>query len=235
MKLFKKFIGLTLIVTLVAVFAGCGGGNADAKYEGKYTAVCGEVMGMTMTDADMDDFDLDLKSGGKADVVISGESYSVSWTNDDKNITLKVDGVDLVGEIGEDTIKFTDMLGMGMDVTFAKEGTDAANPENYLPEEEKALIGKWVSKDVTDVLGDPVEGVAKDALMVEFKADHTATLKYGDVDHGTATWGLYSGFGSFENFSGLADGDSITFEPTDGDIKVTYCVGDVYYNFLCEK
>lgn len=234
----KKSISIALAIIMLSVavvFAGCSGGNADSIYQGNYVAVCGEMLGITMGDDDMSGFEMELKAGGKADMVINGESYSVSWTNDDKNITVNVDGVDLVGKIGKDTISFEDMLGMGMDVTFAKEGTDAANPENYLPEEEKEIIGKWVSKKVTDVLNDPVDDVAQDALKFELKADHTATIVCGDVDLGSGKWSLYSGFGSFDELSNADDDDSITFNVEDGKITVAYSVGEDYYKFDCEK
>lgn len=69
---------------------------------------------------------------------ISGESHNIKWSSEESTVTLKIDGVDVVGEVGEDTLTFEGFLeeeiGMSMDLTFAKEGSDAAKPENYLPE-----------------------------------------------------------------------------------------------------
>ena len=42
----------------------------------------------------------------------------------------------MVGTIGEDTITFDDMLGSGVKMVFAKEGTDAMNQDISGTEEE---------------------------------------------------------------------------------------------------
>ena len=57
-------------------------------------------------------------------------STNGNWVNDDDTVTITVDKTDIVGELGEDTITFKGFLeeevGVSLDITFAKEGTDAA-------------------------------------------------------------------------------------------------------------
>lgn len=66
-------------------------------------------------------------------MTVGEKSQGVKWTNDDTSITVKAGSTEMVGTLGEDTIVFDDMLGMGMKITFAKEGTEAAKRENNMP------------------------------------------------------------------------------------------------------
>ena len=90
----------------------------------------------------------------------------------------------MVGTIGKDIISFDDMLEMGVKVIFAKDGTDAMDPSLYLTEEESAVIGKWASESVEELLGDgpqtSMEGVdnINDALRLDFKNDRNVTVIY---------------------------------------------------------
>lgn len=45
-----------------------------------------------------------------------------------------------------DTLILDDLLGQGVNIIFGREGTDATNPENYLSEDELAVIGEWYSE-----------------------------------------------------------------------------------------
>ncbi len=233
MKKFTKIMGLMVAaIMMVSMLAACGGGgNADAKYEGKYTAVAGEMLGMALTGEEIAGFDVELKAKGKGTFTIEGDSASIKWTNDETNITIKLQGEELVGEIGQDTIKFVDMLGMGMDITFAKEGSDAAKPENYYPEEEKKLIGTWKSNAVADILGDDMSAeIAPDGLTVEFKGDKNAVVTLNGEEIGTYPWSMYAGFGSFDD-----EDSSHTWEYVGEDLEFTYSDGDDYYIFTCSK
>ena len=131
MKKYLNFAGMIGVLCVVFMLSACGGsGRTDAEYEGKYISVSGEAIGMTLTGEDISGFGLELKSGGKGTMTVNGESDTIKWTNDDKNITVKISGTDIVGAIGQDTITFDNMLNMGMKLTFAKEGSEAAKLEN---------------------------------------------------------------------------------------------------------
>ena len=199
MKKYLSFVCLIGVLCAVLMLAACGGsGNAGSEYEGKYISVAGESMGITLTGEDISGFALELKSGGKGTMTVDGDSDSITWTNDGEKITVNLDGVEMVGTIGKDTLIFDNVLNMGLKLTFAKEGSEAAKPENNLPENDKKLIGTWQSNTVTDVLGDPVEGLSGDELKMEFAADHTVKVAFDGNDLGSHKWSLLGDWGSIE-------------------------------------
>lgn len=232
MKKKSMLISLLTGILCISLIAGCGGGGrADSKYEGKYVSVVGEAYGMALTGEDIAGFSLELMSGGKAKMTIDGDTESAKWTNDDTNITLTISVTDVVGEIGTDTIKFVNLLDMGMDLTFAKEGTDAAKPENYLPEKDKSMLGKWKSYTVTDILGDDMsDSIDPGWLELEFTADHIASLKMDGEDVGSLKWSLMGDYGTFE------DDDRFTFEIQGEEIEFTYINDSGDYTIsMCKK
>lgn len=231
MKKYLNFAGMIGVLCVVFMLSACGGsGRTDAEYEGKYISVSGEAIGMTLTGEDISGFGLELKSGGKGTMTVNGESDTIKWTNDDKNITVKISGTDIVGAIGQDTITFDNMLNMGMKLTFAKEDSEAAKLENTLPESDKRMLGIWQSHTVTDVLGDPIEGFSGDELKMEFAADHTAKVTFKGKDLGSHKWSLVGDWGSL-------DGDelNINWDITDNGIDVNYSTDDDYFVFGCTK
>ena len=178
----KRVVSLVLALLLMVSLSACGSsGRADEALVGKYLAVTGTSMGMTLSGADMAGFTLELKSGGKVTMTIDDTSADGKWVNDDKTITLTIDNTDMVGKLDKDTITFESILkelvGTSMDLKFAKEGTDAAKPENFLPEEERALLGDWVGTSVADALDKDVSGeISPDSMKATLNADHTCKL-----------------------------------------------------------
>lgn len=133
MKKTKRLLALITVIALcAALFTACGepAERADSQLEGKYVAVSGSAMGVTITGEEVSGFGIELKKGGKGSFSFEGNSASCSWKNDDTTVTLTVEGTDIVGTLGEDTITFEgfleEMIGVSMDLTFAKEGTAAA-------------------------------------------------------------------------------------------------------------
>ena len=98
---------------------------------------------MSLSGDDMSGFTLELKSGRKAIMEVNGESSESKWINDDT--TVAIDKTDMVGTIGKDTLVFEgvlkELVGISMDLKYAKEGTAVAKPENFIQEEERALLG----------------------------------------------------------------------------------------------
>ena len=226
----KKIFSIVLGGIMVLSLAACGGGRADDVYVGKWISVSGTAMGITLTGESVEGFGLELKAGGKGSMTIEGEETNVKWTNDDVNLTVKVQGEELIGKIGTDTLTFENLLNTGMDLTFAKEGTDAAKLENVLPENEKALLGTWTSYAVTDVLGDDASGeVAADALTMTFNADHTCDIEFQGESITGQTWSMLDAWGFLEDseydFSWDVEGE---------ELKVTYN-GEEYWVFSCTK
>ena len=143
----------------------------------------------------------------------------------------------MVGTIGEDNISFDDMLGMGVKVIFAKDGTDAMDPALYLTEEESAFVGEWVAESVEELLGDgpqtSMEGVdnINDALRLNIKADRNVTVIYKGEEIGTFPWSVALGYCTIES-----DNPSLSVMINDdGTLDVDYSDDEDYYTFHCVK
>ena len=233
----KRVVSLVLALLLMVSLSACGSlGRADEALVGKYLAVTGTAMGMTLSGNDMAGFTLELKGGGKVTMSIDGTSADGKWVNDDKTITLTIDNTDMVGKLDKDTITFEsilkEMIGTSMDVKFAKEGTDAAKPENFLPEEERALLGDWVGASVVDALDKDVSGeVSPDSMKATLSADHTCTITYKGEEIAKPKWSYFSGMVSLEG--DVSGGASLYGDYKDGKFMITYS-GDDYYKFTME-
>ena len=235
----KRVISLVLTLFLMVSLSACGGsGRADEALVGKYLAVTGTAMGMTLSGDDVAGFTLELKSGGKVTMSVEGTSVDGKWVNDDTTITLTIDNVDMVGKLDKDTITFESILkelvGTSMDLKFAKEGTDAAKPENFLPEEEKALLGDWVGASVADALDKDASGeISPDSMKATLSADHTCTITYKGEEIAKPKWSYFSGMVSFEG--DVAGGASLYGDYKDGKFMITYSGEDDYYKFTMES
>lgn len=229
-KLFRlsMFAGLMLSICMLTA---CGGGNADSAYVGKWVSVAGEAMGVTLTGDDISGFAFDLQDGGKAVFTVEGESENVKWKTEGNVITITENGIEMTGTLENDTMVFENKLDMGVDLTFAKEGTDAAKPENYLPEAEKNMIGTWQSENVTDVLGDPVDTYASDALKLEFSGDHTMNITLDGETVSGKKWSLLG------DDWGNVDDESVNmnWDINEEGIDVNYTIDGEYYVFHCVK
>ena len=236
----KKMISVFIAMVLCLSLAACSGSSTkvDEELIGKYVCVAGTMMRVTVSGDDVTDFELDLQDKGKGSMIIYGNSYKIKWSNDDDTVTLKIDGVDAVGKRGEDSITFeeflADKLGVSMDLVFAKEGSDAAKPENYLPEEEKALLGDWSSVSVKDIMGDDASGdVDPNSLTATFNDDHTATISFMGEDIGSFEWSVLT---DSIIFTGDFDEDlTISGDYKDGVLLLNYSAGDDYFIFTMEN
>lgn len=232
-----------MVFALICMFTllfvtGCGG-SEKSPYEGKWIAVSAQMMGMSIgvDEAFGGAFELEIKNGGKVDVVVGEDSGKGEWSVQDDEFTLTIEGEEMVGVIGEDTISFDDMLGMGVKLIFAKEGTDAMNPELYLTEEEKAVLGEWMSESVEELLGSgpqtSMEGVddIHDALRLNFKADRSVDVSYKGQEVGTYPWSVALGYCTIESENPSL---FITIN-VDGTLDVDYSTDEDYYTFHCMK
>ncbi len=232
MKNIRRISSMILVCLLTLCLAACGSSvRADDQYTGKYNAVTGEAMGLTLSGDDISGFSMELKEKGKGTITVNSDTGSCKWTNDDTTLTLTVEGTEMVGDIGQDILTFDDMLGSGMKITFAKEGTDAARPENYLPDADKNMLGVWKSEKVTDVLGnDASDETAPDGLTVEFFSDHTAAATLGDTNLGKGKWYIWGDSGYFEEEYTLR-----MWSGEGSEIELNYSDGDHYWVFTCTK
>ena len=126
----KKWNLLFLFAFIVSMItlAGCGKTAGEASpYEGKWIAVSAQMIGMSVS---VDEtfggaFEFEVKNGGKVSFSVGEVTGNGKWSAKDDKFSLTIEGEEMVGTIGENNISFDDMLGMGVKVIFAKEGTDA--------------------------------------------------------------------------------------------------------------
>lgn len=246
-KISNILLSLVLFVTVMFSVTACGGGGGSSAekspYEGKWKAMSVQMLGMSMTVEDAFDgaFEFEVKGGGKVTFTVGEEKGDGKWKVEDSKFTLTMEGQDMEGTIGENTITFEDMLGMGAKVIFAKEGTQAADPKLYLTEEEKTVVGEWMSESVKEVLGDPqttMEGVENinDAFRMNVNADKTVDVVYKGQKLDTYTWSIFGTFFSIDKDE--SDKVNITGDINeDGSMEVTYDNqnDDDYYMFHCVK
>ncbi|MBQ3379425.1 MAG: hypothetical protein IJG50_06125 [Clostridia bacterium] len=235
MKGTRRVIAIMVAVLMLAVMlAGCSGGSSgsaqETGYEGNYISVKVSAFGIDLTGDDAAGFSLQLDAGGKGTMDIEGDANSIKWSLDGDTITITAGSDKMTGTIDGDTIYIDDVGGTGMGIMFAKEGSDAANPANYMSDEEAAYVGVWQSYAVYDALGDDASAeVAPDTLYMELNADKTAVIYVGDTDLGEQTWSTLGDFGMIDDLN-------ITWEPNDdGTITVSYSGDDFYYDFVCSK
>lgn len=228
-KLLSTIISIAVILT---VLSGCGS-EALTGHEGKYISIAGKMLGIPLSAEEISGWDIDLSAGGKGTMDIDGKNVSIKWSVDDGIITIKTQGEEMTGKIDGDVIAIDDVLGMGMKLTFAKEGSQAASdPYFVLSEDEKSVVGTWKSNYVSDVSdNDASEEIDPAAFTMELLPDKTAKITYKGSDMGDdLTWSWYTSLG------GSIQGCDVTWTMNeDGSIKVTYYEGDDFYYFNCVK
>lgn len=236
----KKIISISITMILCIAMIACGGssGRRDKELVGDYIGVSGTSYGITLYGDDMSDCSLKLDNKGKAFITIADTTVDGTWVNDDDTLTITVDKTKIVGDLGNDIITFNaflqDEIDIEMDIVFAKEGTDAANPENYMPEEDKALIGEWVGASVTDVFDEDASGeVDPDLITVSLNSDYTASIVFDGEEISAPEWSYYSESVLFEG--DVVDNAGLYGEYKDGNFVITYSTYDKFYNFTMEK
>lgn len=132
----KRKIGiLSLVICFVAVMllTACGGsGGEPSPYSGKWIAVTGEMKGVRLPIGKLykNGFDFTLKDNGKVDMNADGTTGTGKWTVEDDVLLLEISGEKFSGPITQETALLEDVLGSGVTVAFAKEGSSAMDLES---------------------------------------------------------------------------------------------------------
>lgn len=239
----RKKLSIYLSIMLLGIFLLLACGNTTKKelvpYEGKWVAVVAEMFGCRtgIEESVGGAMELDLKSNGDVQVTIGDDEGKASCSVEGNQFTLVIDGEEMKGIIDGDTIVFDDMLGMGLKVIFAKDGTDAMNPDLYLSEDQKAIMGQWQSVTVEEILGDgpktsfPGVDDIHDALRLNFKADNQVEIIYKGESIGSYSWDIALGICTIDSDNPLF----LVMMNEDNTMNVTYSTDDDYYDFICEK
>ena len=98
----KRLFALLLALVIVLSLAACGGGSEEVDPNaGRYIGVSAAVGGFSMPMSDIYPGEtwIELKSGGKGDIMLDGDSYGFKWTLEGEAFTLTLEGVDSVGTL----------------------------------------------------------------------------------------------------------------------------------------
>ena len=117
---------LVFILLIVLLVKGCTGAVRDAfdPNLGVYNATTAEMYGIEMdvTDVWEGGVSIELKAKDKCVFNIDGDKYNIKWTLDGTDINVKGKGLDCDGTLNQGTLVLEDVLGMGVNLTFQKEG-----------------------------------------------------------------------------------------------------------------
>lgn len=119
-------LAVILAVVLIVVLGGKGSNtpaNADPNL-GVYNAVTAEMWGIKMEVSDLwtKGFSIELKDKGKCTLEVDGAKSDGKWTLEDSAFHVNGGGVDCNGTLANGVMTLEDVLGMGVTLTFEKEG-----------------------------------------------------------------------------------------------------------------
>ena len=117
---------LVFVLLIVLLIRGCTGAVKDAfdPNLGVYNATTAEMFGMEMdvTDVWEGGVSIELKAKDKCVFTIDGEQYNIKWTLDGSDIRIKGKGLDCEGTLNRGVLVLEDVMDMGVNLTFQKEG-----------------------------------------------------------------------------------------------------------------
>lgn len=242
-RMARKLTAILIVLCMAAGLAACGGNATKAEGSpsdgedtaaesfscaGKYISVAGEMAGIVLSGDAVSGFSMDLKDGGKGSMEVDGSSTSLEWSEAEGAVIIEIEGETMNGTIGEDTIVFEDFMGMGLTLTMAKEGTEAASA-SYLSESDQAMVGTWQSNGVLDVLGDDASAeYDPNGLTMVFNDDHSVDITLNGKALPQQQWV------NLESWGSLKDSDySFTWELEDGVLSVDTLLGENAVTFQC--
>ena len=189
---------LVFVLLIVLLIRGCTGAVKDAfdPNLGVYNATTAEMFGMEMdvTDVWEGGVSIELKAKDKCVFTIDGEQYNIKWTLDGSDIRIKGKGLDCEGTLNRGVLVLQDVMDMGVNITFAKEGgytdhmvdgpgmtsSDGEIGEDGYTAAQRKWNGAWygsfqvVEQKNFDYLSD---GAVYDALMViDLDTDNKGTF-----------------------------------------------------------
>lgn len=175
----KKIIAILLTLVLLLSLAACGGGEPDPN-AGKYQGISAKALGMTMDMSEVYPGEtwVELKSGGKGTVMLDGDDFPMKWTLDGEAITITIDGVDSVGRLADGVIT-VDLMDMGVEMTFLKEGAEMPAPEVTYNDAGYWEIVRMESEDPASAISEEDMAFVKSVgvlMYMELNADGTGTL-----------------------------------------------------------
>lgn len=175
----KKIAAILLTIAMLLSLAACGGGEPDPN-AGKYQGISAKALGMTMAMSEvyLGETWVELKSGGKGTVMLDGDDFPMKWTLDGEAITITIDGVDSVGRLADGVIT-VDLMDMGVEMTFLKEGTEMPAPEVTYSDAGYWEIVRMESEDPASAISEEDMAFVKSLgvlMYMELNADGTGAM-----------------------------------------------------------
>ena len=122
----KRLVAVFLVLILsVATLAGCAAKvDPSDPNQGLWKATSAEMLGVSMEASEMfgKGFTIELRDKGKCSLNVDGKKANGTWTLDGSAFTVKGGGLDCEGTLSGGKIVLNDVMGMGMALTFEKEG-----------------------------------------------------------------------------------------------------------------
>ncbi len=178
------FVVIVLSVLLfVFILPSLNTSDENSEYLGIWNATEYVMSGASISPEDMGtSMTLELKSGNNCTIVFNGEEYNGDWRYEDGVFAL-IDGSDeFTGTISGNNLSLTNILRLGFDVVFTKEGTSGSIEVTPPVAQSNATGSDSAAQDSTAQV--PVQ---TGPLAV------TQTLETGVYWYGTMTISNYSG------------------------------------------
>ena len=176
----KRILAIFLTLAMVLSLAACGGSIEEDPNAGKYLGTTAKALGMTMemTEIYPGETWMELKSGGKGTIMLDDDDFPMKWSLDGEAITITIDGVDSVGTLADGMI-VVDLMSMGVEMTFLKEGVEAPVVEATYNDAGYWEMVRLESEDPESAISEEDMEIIKAAGMqmyMELKPDGTGVL-----------------------------------------------------------
>ncbi len=187
----KKISSLILAFIMLVSFTACGGksgdSDSDAPHLGMWNAVAASMMDTTLDISEVYDegASLEMNSNGKYKLILDGEKAYGKFTYEDGILELSGDGLDLSGTIENDILTLTNMLDMGLDLIFEKEGSNAFANLPKTGGDAGYYILDHATEDGETMTGDEFREMGFE-YYVYLNEDGTAVCQTDDI--ATGTW-----------------------------------------------
>ncbi len=223
----KKIVSILLAIMLVAGLAACGGGSSDDPNVGTWNAVSASMMGIDMEVADLfeDGVTLELKANGKFTLSVDGEKGNGKWEYGGDAINFSASDADMTGTVKDGMLTLTNLLGMGVDVTFEKEGGYPAGQTSGQTAPSDA--GYYAIYSIIEA-GEAYDSESLKEMGIDYyvqlNEDGTAIISTDSLTEGTWIPGKISykedGEDVVSNYT--LEGDLLTIELGDADIQLVF-------------
>lgn len=176
----KKIIALLLALAMLLSLAACGGSAEEDPNAGKYIGISAAVGGFSLPMSDIYPGEtwIELKSGGKGDIMLDGDSYGLKWTLEGEAITITLEGVDSIGTL-KDGVITVDLMDMGCVMEFLLEGAEPPVPTVTYQDAGYYEFIRIENEDPESAISEEDMAIAKSAgltMYLELRSDGTGTM-----------------------------------------------------------